>query len=42
MTIQVANNTWEAVAPALVPVAAPKQLTLEEDNVVDHLDMSVS
>ena len=37
-----ANNTWVAVTPSLVPVAAPEQLALEEDNSVDHLDMSVS
>ena len=42
LTIQVSNTTWVAVTPALVPVAAPEQLTLEEDNAVDHLDMSVS
>ena len=41
LTIQVANNTWVAVTPALAPVAAPEQLTLEEDNAVNHLDMAV-
>ena len=42
LTIQVANTTWVAVTPALVPVAAREQLRLDEDNAVDHLDMSVS
>ena len=42
MTIQVSNNTWVAITLALVPAATPEQLTLEQDNSMDHLDMSVS
>lgn len=42
ITLKVANSKWVAITPPLVPVAALEQITLEQDNLVDHLDMSAS
>ena len=40
--IRVANSTWVAITPVLVPVAAPEQLSLDQDNDINHIDMTVS
>ena len=43
ITLQVANNTWVAITPALVPVAAPEQVSLGQgDDDINHIDMTVS
>ena len=42
ITLRVANNTWVAITPTLVPVAAPEQVSLEQDNDINHIDMAVS
>ena len=42
ITLRVANNTWVAITPTLVPVAAPEQVSLEQDNDINHIDMTVS
>ena len=42
ITIRVANSTWVAITPVLVPVAAPEQLSLDQDNDINHIDMTVS
>ena len=42
ITLQVANNTLVAITPTLVPVAAPEQVSLEQDNDINHVDMTVS